>query len=459
MSSFASESANSASAPTEQESRYGVGNREAYYGKWDKFAKLTDEQLKAEEEEAERKEKERVAHIPHSDAHKRDREKREALKEAKKQWDNVKANEKSREVYFENDDCVKGRVIDAEAMGNKSVLYINNNFNSSYKLAENVSPTKVFVDDCKNCSVTLCCKIVTSVIEVHRCENVNLHITGQEVHTIQVDMSKNISIVYSKDLFSPDTKIYHSSVENITVNYDWKGTGKQSDFKSQTLNDFELSKLAKESQSSNNLVGKDDQFVTAYLLENQELVTDLVLRDGSGHPTTARELEARKKKIKDEVAKKGLDVDDPQVQKYLNEYDPVSPIELASKHKEEGNKAFKECNYRQASVHYTQAIDALHSVHQENGTEVLKSSYSNRAACSLKLGEHENALADSNSCLAIDPNHVKATFRKGMALHALERYREACPVLSKALEMEPKNSQIKQALLFSERRASMPGSK
>jgi hypothetical protein len=45
--------------------------------------------LKAEEEEAKQKEAERLANIPDSEAHKRDREKREALKEAKKQWDNV----------------------------------------------------------------------------------------------------------------------------------------------------------------------------------------------------------------------------------------------------------------------------------------------------------------------------------------------------------------------------------
>jgi hypothetical protein len=66
-----------------------VGNREKYYGKWDQFTKRSEEELLEEEEEAKRIEKERLAKIPDSEADKRDREKREALKEAKKQWDNV----------------------------------------------------------------------------------------------------------------------------------------------------------------------------------------------------------------------------------------------------------------------------------------------------------------------------------------------------------------------------------
>ena len=66
-----------------------VGSREKYYGKWDAFTKKSEEELKEEEEETKRSEKERLARIPDSEADKRDREKREALKEAKKQWDNV----------------------------------------------------------------------------------------------------------------------------------------------------------------------------------------------------------------------------------------------------------------------------------------------------------------------------------------------------------------------------------
>mmetsp|Transcript_7559 Transcript_7559/g.12708 ORF Transcript_7559/g.12708 Transcript_7559/m.12708 type:complete len:461 (-) Transcript_7559:142-1524(-) len=437
------------------EPRHGVGDREKYYGKWDEFAKKSEEELAEEEEEAKRKEKERVANIPDSEAHKRDREKREALKEAKKQWDEVQSNEKSKEITFEKDVDVKDRVINAAAMGDKRVLYIKDGMNSSYVLADDIAVTKIFIDDCKDCAFTFHCKIATSFIEIHQCENVQAHVVSQEIHTIQVDLSQNVTVLYNKGLYTPDTKVYHSSVRDMTISYDHKGTGVPADYKSQTVDDYELSRLAEKTRTVANL-GKDDQFVTAYVPEVQDLVTDLVLRDASGHPTTTREIEARKRMVEEQVRSKGLDINAPEIQKYLHEYDPLTPVQLGLKYKEEGNKAFKECDYRQASVHYTQAVDTINALpldEVKDASDTLKAALSNRAACSLKLGDPENALADAMAVLEIDPKHVKANFRRGMALHALERYREACPVLSKALELEPKNAQIKAALTFAERRA------
>jgi hypothetical protein len=356
---------------------------------------------------------------------------------------------------------MENRVIDAAAMGDKRVLFIKNNTNSSYEVVDDATVTKIFIDNCKGCAFTFHGKLSSSFIEVHRCENITLHIVTQEIHTIQVDLSDDVTVLYNKDLFTPDTKVYHSSVKDMTISYDWKGTGVKDDFKSQTIDDFELSRLAVESRTPDDL-GKDDQFVTAYVAEVQDLVTDRVLRDASGHPTTTREIEARKRLVEEEVRKRGLDINAPEIQKYLHEYDPLTPVELGKKYKEEGNRAFKECDYRQASVHYSQAVDTINSLSIEKNKEasdILKASLSNRAACSLKLGDPENALEDALAVLALDPRHVKATFRRGMALHALERYREACPVLSQALDLEPKNAQVKAALQFAERRAMMPGSK
>jgi tetratricopeptide (TPR) repeat protein len=172
---------------------------------------------------------------------------------------------------------------------------------------------------------------------------------------------------------------------------------------------------------------------------------------------------------------KGLDINSEEIQKILHEYDPPSPQEQASKLKEKGNVAFKECDYAQASLFYSQAIEILENIvtdstQGDNASEeyqklaqdckeVLCTIYSNRAACALKLGDHELALSDTNSCLQFDSENVKANFRKGLALHALGRYREACPVLGFALKKEPKNQQIKSALLFAERKAAMPNSK
>ena len=75
---------------------------------------------------------------------------------------------------------------------------------------------------------------------------------------------------------------------------------------------------------------------------------------------------------------------------------------------------------------------------------------SNRSACFLKLGHHEKALKDGFDAEILNPAYVKGVFRKGLALHAMGKYREAIDALAKAQKVEPKNKQIKQALQFAE---------
>jgi len=109
----------------------------------------------------------------------------------------------------------------------------------------------------------------------------------------------------------------------------------------------------------------------------------------------------------------------------LHEYDRPTPLQAGIRYKEEGNKAFKECDYGQASVHYTQAVETYLSIKEETlkssdenvlseYKELLSAAYSNRAACLLKLGDHMNALAHTNACLEINPNHVKSISEKGL---------------------------------------------
>ena len=50
-----------------------------------------------------------------------------------------------------------------------------------------------------------------------------------------------------------------------------------------------------------------------------------------------------------------------------------------------------------------------------------------------------------------------AHFRRGLALHALGRYREALPELGKARDLEPKNAQVADAIRFAEMRLNRRG--
>ena len=94
-------------------------------------------------------------------------------------------------------------------------------------------------------------------------------------------------------------------------------------------------------------------------------------------------------------------------------------------------------------MHYTLALD-------KGGTARPAVVYANRAACFLKLGEHAKALADADAAVAAEPGFVKGHFRRGLALHALGRWKDALPSLGRALEIEPKNKQIREAMKFAE---------
>ena len=127
-------------------------------------------------------------------------------------------------------------------------------------------------------------------------------------------------------------------------------------------------------------------------------------------------------------------------------------VKECEQNKARGNEAFGAGEYGQAILLYTLALDKADELPSSSDHKLFPRDIllSNRAACFLKLGQHEKAEEDASRALQINPANVKATFRKGLALHAAGRYYDAMPVLAAAHKMEPKNKQIKQALQFCE---------
>ena len=112
-------------------------------------------------------------------------------------------------------------------------------------------------------------------------------------------------------------------------------------------------------------------------------------------------------------------------------------FDRAEVRKARGNEAFKEGNYAQAAVFYTQALELAPAHHV---------ALANRSACFLKMGEHERALADARACVAAESTYVKGHFRVGLSLHAAGRFGEAVVALEKAERLDPKNKQVAEAL-------------
>ena len=227
-------------------------------------------------------------------------------------------------------------------------------------------------------------------------------------------------------------------------------------------------------------------------------MTEAVVREGSttgqnARPVTRRELEEQREKREKaanmaahmaenmikfkevnkegamKVTKNDLGAPDKNVEPAVEEddieevYASMSKDEIdavvkeCEQNKTRGNEAFGTGEYAQAILLYTLALDKADELPDANDPLPAKKqlfprdvALSNRAACFLKLGQHEKAASDAEKAREINPQNVKALFRHGLALHAMKEYQAAIPILAEAHKLEPKNKQIKEALQFAE---------
>ena len=463
---------------------HGVGDTSQYYDKWDKLAK--EEARKTEAEEEARKAASDAALgldtlAPKSATEKADREKRKQLKANGKKYEGVELDREKQKVCIEGLRGLRGlrgaaggegeerttKILTAEDFGERRVVTLQDNEDCRIEFPralDALNLIKVFVSHCRCCTVVLHAQLMTSTVEIAHCADVVFEVR-RPVATFQVDLSERVRVRFGQNTFREDAKarhrLYHSAVRGLTVEFEKDGVA-QPALTTGEMDDFALA--AKE--QGLDVPADEAQFMTR--IWQGALTTDRVLRDASNHPTTQRDVDARTALVLQAMRDKGIDPSSDEGQKILSMGVPLDRMARAQQNKDKGNHMFKERDYGQAMLFYSQAITTLggdrskgEEEEEEEGTvgeeqrQFLSACYSNRAACALKLGQHENALSDAKRCVALDPAHVRGTFRVGLALHALERYREACPVLSKALGMQPGNKQIKTALQFAERKAMM----
>eukprot|EP00586_Coscinodiscus_wailesii_P004858 CAMPEP_0172483384 /NCGR_PEP_ID=MMETSP1066-20121228/10360_1 /TAXON_ID=671091 /ORGANISM="Coscinodiscus wailesii, Strain CCMP2513" /LENGTH=593 /DNA_ID=CAMNT_0013247223 /DNA_START=156 /DNA_END=1937 /DNA_ORIENTATION=- len=109
----------------------------------------------------------------------------------------------------------------------------------------------------------------------------------------------------------------------------------------------------------------------------------------------------------------------------------------AEEFKAKGNAALQAGNTTEAIQFYTKAIDV------DGANHVY---FSNRSAAYLKKGDANNALADAESCLALNPNFAKAYSRKGAALHGCKRYNDSIVAYEEGLAKFPNDKGLQSGL-------------
>ncbi|PQE30732.1 phospho phosphatase (serine threonine specific phosphatase) protein [Rutstroemia sp. NJR-2017a WRK4] len=115
----------------------------------------------------------------------------------------------------------------------------------------------------------------------------------------------------------------------------------------------------------------------------------------------------------------------------------TSPEEEATALKNQGNKAFAAHNWPEAIEYYTKAI----ALNDKEPTY-----YSNRAQANIKSEAYGYAIADATKAIELDPNFVKAYYRRAVAYTAILKSREALKDFKTVVKKAPNDKDAKLKL-------------
>lgn len=109
--------------------------------------------------------------------------------------------------------------------------------------------------------------------------------------------------------------------------------------------------------------------------------------------------------------------------------------------KNQANEFFKKGKYYQAMEYYTKAIEA------EPLKKETAQCFGNRSFAACRLEQYGQALIDSNQAIELDPNYVKAYYRRAAAYTALNKHKAALEDFKKVAELQ-KNSNNPDKFIF-----------
>lgn len=317
---------------------------------------------------------------------------REQLKEHSEKREKFIAWSKDREVSLCHKDeasvVLSGPEVHGKAVRLKGSKGVN------YVVPADTSIVKLMVDSCRDVRIHLQAQLLTSTVELYKCEVFELQL-DHPLGTLQVDECvKPVKIIFAER--DHVGKIYHQNSPGLAVSWALSGT------------------------SEPQTVGTEGDFQLVSRVCGDILQTDPVRR-GEGEfpidlPTTEGEAAPNASQEVNDAEERCLE---------------------AEKKRLAGNDMFRASDFAQAAALYTLCLEL---------DPQQSAVWSNRAQCWLKLGDHEKALADATKCTEVDASNPKGWFRKGMSLHAMKRFPEAIPALLEAEKLEPTNKQILDAI-------------
>jgi len=156
--------------------------------------------------------------------------------------------------------------------------------------------TKIYIEGCSNTTITLKGHIITSVVEVWKCNLCNLNIQTK-IGTMQVDLCKGMNIIYaSKNYYD---RLIWAGVHDFSLSF------------TDSPDHFTKEGFTEMKQKYTDLNEEIDQFIIRFL--DGKLVTEQIVRLANGYPTTEREA-----KEFDEEAKKNAEATEAYVRQLID---------------------------------------------------------------------------------------------------------------------------------------------
>jgi len=115
--------------------------------------------------------------------------------------------------------------------------------------------------------------------------------------------------------------------------------------------------------------------------------------------------------------------------------DEAGKVRLLEEVKNRAKGAFTQKDMQSAELLYSKAITILDTMPDKREHTL----YSNRAMVRLNLNKVDDALADANACLDLEPTFAKAWHRKAQALLRLSEYDDAIKAAQEGIKVDPSN--------------------
>ncbi len=125
----------------------------------------------------------------------------------------------------------------------------------------------------------------------------------------------------------------------------------------------------------------------------------------------------------------------------------------ALKRREQGNKYWEQGNIRCACKKYKKATKFLEYDSDFTAEEKEKSNalkiicFNNLAAAKVKTSQWHKVIQLASAALQLDPNNIKALYRRAKGLNNIKEWEHARKDIKKALELDPNNVDVKRELI------------